>query len=93
MEIPTFKKLLSNSYKGNDQDKSINGLIKDDKLSGKRAQVYVNPLTNEATVVHRGTSGVHDLFTDAALSAGLLKKTKRYKHAKQIQKKQKRNTM
>ncbi len=50
-------------------------LIRDDKLSGKRAQVYVNPLTNEATVVHRGTSGIQDVFTDAALSVGLLKNT------------------
>jgi hypothetical protein len=51
------------------QDAQINGLIRDDSLSGKRThQVYVNPLTNEATVSHRGTSGIHDLFTDAALS-------------------------
>jgi hypothetical protein len=87
MEIQPLKYLLLNSYKDKDkQDAQINGLIRDDSLSGKRTQVYVNPLTNEATVSHRGTSGIHDVFTDAALSVGLLKNTKRYKHANKIQK-------
>jgi hypothetical protein len=87
MEIQPLKDLLSNSYKDKDkQDAQINGLIRDDSLSGKRTQVYVNPLTNEATVSHRGTSGIHDVFTDVALSVGLLKNTKRYKHANKIQK-------
>jgi hypothetical protein len=87
MEIQTLKPLLSNSYKDtNKQDTTINGLIRDDKLSGKRVQVYVNPLTNEATVTHRGTQGFKDIITDGALSVGLLKKTDRYKHANKIQK-------
>jgi hypothetical protein len=87
MEISNFKNLLLNSYKNNSkQDDQLNGLVRDDSLSGKCTQVYVNPLTNEATVTHRGTSGVHDVFTDAALSVGLLKNTKRYKHANKIQK-------
>jgi hypothetical protein len=47
MEIKTLKPLLSNSYKDiKKQDTTINGLVRDDKLSGKRVQVYVNPLTN-----------------------------------------------
>jgi hypothetical protein len=87
MEIQTLKPLLSNSYKDPKiQDTTINGLIRDDKLSGKRVQVYVNPLTNEATVTHRGTQGFKDIITDGALSVGLLKKTDRYKHANKIQK-------
>jgi hypothetical protein len=86
MDIGNLKNLLSNSYKDKKlQDHQLNGLVRDDDLSGTRVQVYVNPLTNEAQVVHRGTSGVQDLFTDAALGVGLLKNTNRYKHARKIQ--------
>jgi hypothetical protein len=61
-------------------------LIRDDTLSGQRSQVYVDPLTNNAVVVHRGTQVFKDIITDGALSLGLLKSTDRYKHANKIQK-------
>jgi hypothetical protein len=43
-KVTPLKPLLSNSYKEtNKQDTTINGLIRDDKLSGKHVQVFINP--------------------------------------------------
>ena len=76
MEIRQLKNILKNSYKNtNQQQQNINGLVRDDSLWGKRAQVYVDPLTNEATVVYRGTQ---DIFTDAALSVGILNMLRKF---------------
>lgn len=75
--------LLAASY-----DKKIHdvGDFKIDRqLSGQRAQVYYNPKTGQAVVVHRGTAGMHDWITDARLLFGD-KKSKRFKHGEKVQK-------
>ena len=83
-----LRDLLKNSYKENDkQSKSLAGFDRDDSLSGKRAQVYHNTSNNKTVVVHRGTNGLQDIFTDLklALYPSLYKSSTRYKHAQDIQ--------
>ena len=77
------KSFLEHSYKKPQKGTEINGYKRDDSLSGKRAQVYTNQ-EGKAVVVHRGTSGIHDMITDAKLSLGF-NKSKRMSHAKKIQ--------
>jgi len=75
--------LLAASY-----DKKIHdvGDFKIDRqLSGQRVQVYYNPKTGQAVVVHRGTAGMHDWITDARMLFGD-KKSKRFKHGEKVQK-------
>ena len=81
-----LRDFLKNSYSKN-QAKSLNGFNRDDSLSGQRAQVYHNDATNQTYVVHRGTSGLQDVFTDIklALFPKLYMQSTRYKHAKDIQ--------
>jgi hypothetical protein len=58
----------------------------DPHLSGQRVQVYYDPTTNHAVVVHRGTKGVQDWGTDASLLlTGYQKNNRRFAHAKNIQ--------
>jgi hypothetical protein len=79
---------LANSYKDSaKQAAKLDGYTRDDKLSGKRVQVYTNEL-GEARVTHRGSSSLADAITDLKIGLGgvhALKKTKRYHHAKKIQ--------
>ena len=82
LNTPRFGQLLENSY--NDKQKNIDGYLIDEKLSGKRAQVYTND-KGEATVVHRGTKGIQDVITDGRLFFGD-KSNKRFQHGKRIQK-------
>jgi len=84
MTMPTLHKMLDNSYTDKDkQEKNIDGYIRDDSLSGNRAQVYHNKETNHLIVAHRGTQGVHDVGNDIKLMFGM-KKNKRFKHGKDI---------
>jgi hypothetical protein len=78
------KKLSQNSYSDN-QAHEIDGFIRDDELSGKRAQVYYNPATGEAHVIHRGTQGIVDWKNNIAYGLNNYESTDRYKHAKKIQ--------
>jgi hypothetical protein len=84
MNINNVKTMLTNSYETKANAKPINGLVRDEKLSGLRTQVYHDPDTQETHVVHRGTSSAQDLVTNGLLSIGLLKKTNRFKHAQKI---------
>ena len=60
----------------------------DRSLSGQRVQVYKKKGTDEVFVVHRGSQGVHDWGNDALALAGYdISKSKRFKHAADIQKK------
>jgi hypothetical protein len=79
------KEFLENSYRGKKQKKEINGYIRDDKLSGQRAQVYHNPETNKTIVTHRGTASSKDIINDLAVGTGFGRHTNRFKHAKKIQ--------
>ena len=80
------KQFLENSYRGKKQKKEIKGYIRDDSLSGQRAQVYHNPETKKTIVTHRGTASKKDLLVDAAVGLGAGKLTNRFQHAKKIQK-------
>ena len=79
---------LSNSYEqAKDSPDTIGDFVKDKGLSGQRVQVYHNPKSGQAVVVHRGTSGVHDWGNDLKMALGFdMKNTKRFKHAAKIQK-------
>lgn len=78
---------LINSYKRPiNQHTLINNYERDNALSGRRAQVYHNPMSGDTVVVHRGTGSVKDIFNDLTLvNTDLFKKTKRFKHAQKIQ--------
>ena len=59
--------------------------VLDKGLSGQRVQVYQNPKTNQAVVVHRGTKGLKDWMTDARYAMGDTSSS-RFKHSAKIQK-------
>ena len=80
------KDFLSGSY----DDKpppSIGSFVQDTSLSGKRVQVYHDPATGQAVVVHRGSQGVQDWGNNLKYALGFdMMNTKRFKHSKDIQK-------
>ena len=81
ISIYNLKNMLSKSYDKNNND---NGDYKiDNSLSGQRVKVYHNNNTNQTVVAHRGTNSVQDWGTNVGLLFGY--KSKRFKHAKQIQ--------
>ncbi len=79
---------LSNSYEqAKDAPDTIGDFVIDKGLSGQRVQVYHNPKSGQAVVVHRGTSGIHDWGNDLKMALGFdMKNTKRFKHSAKIQK-------
>lgn len=79
--------LLAQSYKTKNKKErktEVDGFHIDPSLSGERVQVWYNPTTKQAVVVHRGTQGLNDWMTDARMFFGDTK-NKRFKHAKNIQ--------
>ena len=84
IKASTVKKLLQNSYSDRQKDE-IDGFYRDPELSGSRAQVYYNPTTGEAHVIHRGTQGLADWKNNIAYAFNNYESTERYKHAKKIQ--------
>ena len=82
LSVKDTKDLLNASY--SKSLNNINGFIIDKALSGQRVQVYHNPNTNKAVVVHRGTADMSDWKTDLSMTLGV--KGKRFNHAKKIQK-------
>ena len=78
---------LSKSYdQAKDAPNEIGDFVKDKSLSGQRGQVYHNPKTGQAVVVHRGSSGKHDWGNNLKMALGFsMKKTKRFQHAEKIQ--------
>jgi hypothetical protein len=86
MSAKDVKNLLNKSY--DDKPSSLEGYEIDKELSGKRAQVYKKKGTDEAVVVHRGSQGIHDWGNNLKYVLGMdVSKSKRYKHAKDVQKK------
>jgi hypothetical protein len=82
-----LKQLLYQSYHSK-KPKSYKDYVIDPELSGQRVQVYKKKGTNEVFVVHRGSQGIHDFGNDALALAGYdISKSKRFKHAANIQKK------
>jgi len=82
IKVSTLKGILQNGY-NKKLDNNVEGYELDNELSGKRAQVYRNKDTNHVIVNHRGTKGIHDLWTDAKLALGF-KNNKRFNHGKEI---------
>lgn len=77
-----FKGVLQNGYQKKHSN-NIEGYELDKSLSGQRAQVYHNKDTNHTIVNHRGTKGIHDMYTDVQLMLGY-KNNKRFKHGKKV---------
>lgn len=88
----TLNELISSGYKSAKnkstakKEQTINGYVKDTQLSGRRSQVFHNPVTNQSIINENGTQTIQDVGTDALYSLGLLKDSKRYKHSKLVQK-------
>ena len=62
---------LSKSYdQAKDAPNEIGDFVKDKSLSGQRGQVYHNPKTGQAVVVHRGSSGIHDWGNNLKMALG-----------------------
>ena len=77
-------KVIKNSYaKKKDQKKAFvdKGYIYDESLSNKNNAIYYNPESKKVLHSIKGTdpTNIKDLYTDAMLSMGMLKKTDRYK--------------
>ena len=89
VKASVIKDVLKSGYKmPNEQEKEIDGYIRDDSLSGRRSQVYHNPTTKDTIISHRGTEGTaSDWLNNLAYATGLYKTTNRFKHASDAQKK------
>jgi len=83
-----IKDFLSNSYEqAKDAPDTIGDFVKDKSLSGQRVQVYHNPKSGQAVVVHRGSSGIHDWGNNLKYALGFnMKNTKRFQFAAKVQK-------
>ena len=79
-----LKHFLSESY--SKKHKDYKEFVLDNDLSGKKTQVYYNPKSGQSVVVHRGTATMTDWITDARYALGNTD-LKRFRHAKDIQKK------
>ena len=86
LEVNTIKEALNESYKKRDKTKKeIDGFVLNETLSDNEAQVYWNPISQKAMVVHRGTASIGDVFQDVAY--GLTGyKGRRFKKAERVQK-------
>lgn len=70
--------VIYNSYH---PQSNLNGFTRDDELSGKRQQVYINPENNQLLFSVAGTRSGTDILNDIRLATGSLKNTNRYKSA------------
>lgn len=82
IKASVFKQVLQNGYQKKPHDE-IEGYKLDKELSGQRAQVYHNKDTNHTVINHRGTDGIHDMYTDVKLMFGM-KNNKRFDHGKKV---------
>jgi hypothetical protein len=83
-----INEFVANSYNAKGKlPAKIGDFQLDKSLSGQRAQVYHNPATGEAVVVHRGSQGIHDWGNNLKYFLGFdLKNTDRGKFAAKVQK-------
>jgi len=83
-----INEFISNSYNAKGKlPAKIGDFQLDKSLSGQRAQVYHNPTTGEAVVVHRGSQGIHDWGNNLKYFLGFdLKNSDRGKFAAKVQK-------
>jgi len=81
-----IKDFLKQSYEKKLQ--SVGDYDVDRSLSGQRVQVYKHKYSPQTVVVHRGTKGVQDVFSDVKYALGVsISSTKRLKYASDTQKK------
>ena len=85
ISIGDLKPALDNSYSKTKVKTGFGDFQVDPDLTTKESQTYFNPKTGQALVVHRGTQGLRDVFTDIAYTATGYK-GKRFKDANKIQK-------
>jgi hypothetical protein len=85
MNVADITSLLKKSYENNLSD--YKNYQVDRSLSGQRCQVYFNPTTHKAYVVHRGSQGSVD-WLNTNLRMGLFNdtNTSRFQHSRDIQK-------
>lgn len=82
MKPSDIQGLLAKSYEKKLSD--FGDFQVDKSLSGGKVQVYYNPKTGQAVVVHRGSDGSKDwLVNDTGLLVGY--RGKRFRHAQEIQ--------
>ena len=81
LPVGELKQFLNQSYQPT--LKNLGNYNVDRTLSGQRVQVYHNPDTNKAVVVHRGSYSIQDWRTNVLALFGY--KGKRYNHSKTIQ--------
>jgi len=86
LSINHIKRMLKASYK--EAPDSIDDFILDKELSGKYAVVYYNPITGQTVVVHRGTEGtLNDWTNNLMYAVGKYKWTPRYQEGLRTQRK------
>ena len=85
ISIGDLKTALDKSYSKTKVKTGFGDFQVDSDLTTKETQTYVNPKTGQVLVVHRGTQGLRDVFTDIAYTATGYK-GKRFKDANKIQK-------
>ena len=85
ISIGDLKTALDKSYSKTKIKSGFGDFEVDSNLTTKETQVYNNPKTGQVLVVHRGTLGLRDVFTDIAYTATGYK-GKRFKDANKIQK-------
>ena len=85
ISIGDLKTALDKSYSKTKVKSGFGDFQVDSDLTTKETQTYVNPKTGQVLVVHRGTQGLRDVFTDIAYTATGYK-GKRFKDANKIQK-------
>ena len=84
ISIGDLKTALDKSYSKTKVKTGFGDFQVDPDLTTKESQTYFNPKTGQALVVHRGTQGLRDVFTDIAYTATGYK-GKRFKDANKIQ--------
>jgi hypothetical protein len=82
-ESKKFRQILNLSY---GEGETTRGMVKDKSLSGKRVTVLNDRNDHKTYVVHRGTTGLRDWFTDFEMALGY-EGGRRFKHSQKIQKK------
>ena len=85
ISIGDLKTALDKSYSKTKVKTGFGDFQVDSDLTTKETQTYVNSKTGQVLVVHRGTQGLRDVFTDIAYTATGYK-GKRFKDANKIQK-------
>lgn len=69
ISIGDLKTALDKSYSKTKIKSGFGDFDVDSNLTTKETQVYNNPKTGQVLVVHRGTQGLRDVFTDIAYTA------------------------